>query len=232
MKLTVSLLVLICLSLLLGVQNSSSPADALSAEHTQIKLAADSLDFETLAELSAASSGLRRAYIEYRTALAAELDNRPTEMRAAQSRALALLEELGSNNEFPEIYSLEAAIHLRRMLHSASPEEHQSALELALARGHQLEPENPSVLLMAAMSMRHLGELNGSQAAMADLLIQEAGVQFERRCRNICAASDSTYVWEGLVDSIQPLASLSDAVSLAQVSCSQSAGHAPTVFPS
>src|SRR5690606_27899863 len=110
-------LLLLCASLVSSHQRYQERSQLLVNQHQRIDLAARRLDFQTLTSLSASNSAepLRRAYIEYRLALAAEEAGDLVLMEAALEQAE---NALAHQSQGADIQALGAAIHLRRMLHS------------------------------------------------------------------------------------------------------------------
>ncbi len=214
-------LLLVCLGLGFVYQDHKSNGDTLSHQYHQINIAAETLDLEALTKLSSVSkSNFQRAYIEYRLALTAEKASRPSEMEAALERSLQLLEALNQQATNAESYALTAAIHLKRLTYSKEPKPHRAALDRALILGHELEPENPTILLVAAEAMGQTPDLSTSQTAMAELLRHEAGVQLDRLCSSGCPRKESAYVWQGLVDSLENKSWSSKSMLLAKANCS------------
>lgn len=212
-------LLLVCLGLGFVYHAYHSNLDRLRNEYRQIDLAAHAMNLPALVELSRGSkNNFQSAYIEYRLALAAEKALLFPEMEAALSRSLGLLEAL-KETASAEVYALAAAIHLKRLSLSESPELHRAALDQALLLGHELEPENPAILLVAAEAMAQNPGSSASQTAMAELLRHEAGVQLDRLCRSLCPRKESVFVWQGLLDSLERDSRASGSRLLAQASC-------------
>lgn len=188
-------------------------------QYQQIHSAALHQDFSALDRLSAASSSeLQRAYIQYRRALSAETRRDYPLMRSALDASEAALGRVASQEQKADVHALQAAIHLRRMLHSDQSDEHRKQLDQALTRAHQQDPNNPGMLLVAAMSTRYSAEPNGQEDALYDLMLHEAGVQFARRC-DICASAEQTYIWQGIARSMERETGVSGPWLIARASC-------------
>jgi hypothetical protein len=196
-------------------------AGLLNAHYEQINRAAEQLDLESLSSLREAANGeLEQAYIDYRLALAAEAHNQHELMHTALSRSEATLTTLHPHPyQIADVQALLAAIHLRRMVHSEEPEPHWRALEMALTLGYFQESKNPSLLMVSAMAARYSPEETGGGQAMADLMLHEAGIQFERLCSNLCSASERAYIWQGLAQTMHRETGAAGQWLLAQASC-------------
>ncbi|MDQ2075184.1 hypothetical protein [Marinimicrobium sp. ABcell2] len=222
MKLFVPALILVlCGALTAYHYPNHREANLLNAHHQQINSAAEQLDLDSLASLRATASGeLEVAYIDYRLALAAEAHNQHDLMHTALSRSEAVLKAMQPQPEqIADAQALMAAIHLRRMVHSDEPEPHWRALEMALTLGYHQEASNPSLLMVSAMAARYSSEEAGGGQAMADLMLNEAGIQFERLCSNVCGTSNRAYIWQGLAQTMHRETGAAGQWLLAQASC-------------
>ena len=170
---------------------------------TETDTAMDTLNISKLQQLTTETADYAEAYANYRLGVAKNLIGDKNMAQQALSKAAATLEQLNTTQASAENYALLSAvygmkIYIDNSLASTLGPKSGKALKQAV----QLEPNNPRVKLVQAIS-------NFYQPKQSIKFVNESLEYFEQSCSNICWGHSEAYIWRGLAK--QQLGNMTEA---------------------
>ncbi|NKF52174.1 hypothetical protein G3R49_16540 [Shewanella sp. WXL01] len=165
----------------------------------QIDLAASQVSTTKLAQLVEQTSSYEQAYANYRLAITANITGQSQLTKTALKDARESLEAMNQQQATADSLALLASVYgmvIATDYSQAAILGPQSAVLLEQAQ--ELEPENPRVWLVKAISAFNTPSMYGGGKEKAQTLATQAISYFEQPCSDICWGHAEAYAWRGL----------------------------------
>ena len=188
--------------LLIGTLISTATVFALPVSANQItaiNAAANSMNLKQLETLGEQSQDYDKAYANYRLAIGANILGQPTLASAALNKAQNKLEGLNQGSANAENLALLASVYSMQIgLDTSKGAIYGPKVWASLNQAQTLEPNNPRVLLIKAISAFNTPVQYGGSMENAISLSSKAIDLFANPCDNICWGHAEAYTWRGL----------------------------------
>ncbi|MCL1138034.1 hypothetical protein [Shewanella pneumatophori] len=197
-------------SLALSSALSSQLANAESIEN--IDAAANQMDVNTLKSYSQQGADYQQAYANYRLAITANIVGQPTLAVSALEDAKTTLENLTSTSSTADSLALLSSVYgMLIAFDNGKAATYGPKAGKALAQAKQLEPNNPRITLVEAISAFNTPTMYGGSMQRAADLASQAIELYANPCDNICWGHAEAYTWRGLAK--QNLGDLEGAIA-------------------
>ncbi|QFU24816.1 hypothetical protein FM038_023590 [Shewanella eurypsychrophilus] len=172
---------------------------AMANDIEQIDAAANTMNLEQLQTLSQQGQDYAQAYAYYRLAISANVLSQPTLANSALSHAQSGLEALNRVSSNADNLALLASVYgMQIALDPAKVSIYGSKVGLTLTEAKTLEPNNPRVVLIQAISAFNTPSAYGGGMQKTIMLSNMAIDLFAEPCDNICWGHAEAYTWRGL----------------------------------
>ncbi len=178
----------------LSLVSQSSMAD-ISA----IDSAANAMNINELKQISEQSVDYEHAYAEYRTAITANIVGQRGMFKRSLDEAQTTLENILGREDDVESMALLASVYGMQI--SNDPTKGQTLGMKAgtlLAQAEQIDPNNPRIALVKAMSAYYTPTQYGGGMDKAKQYASVAIERFQSPCDDICWGHSEAYTWRGL----------------------------------
>ena len=166
---------------------------------TAIDAAANTMNLAQLETLGEQSQDYDKAYANYRLAIGANILGQPTLASAALNKAQNQLEDLTQGSANAENLALLASVYGMQIgLDTSKGAIYGPKVGTSLNQAQTLEPDNPRVLLIKAISAFNTPAAYGGSMENAVSLSSKAIDLFANPCDNICWGHAEAYTWRGL----------------------------------
>ncbi|PHQ75460.1 MAG: hypothetical protein COB74_04525 [Shewanella sp.] len=166
---------------------------------TAIDAAANTMNLAQLETLGEQSQDYDKAYANYRLAIGANILGQPTLASAALNKAQNQLEDLTQGSVNAENLALLASVYGMQIgLDTSKGAIYGPKVGTSLNQAQTLEPDNPRVLLIKAISAFNTPAAYGGSMENAVSLSSKAIDLFANPCDNICWGHAEAYTWRGL----------------------------------
>ncbi|GIU51846.1 MULTISPECIES: tetratricopeptide repeat protein [Shewanella] len=169
------------------------------ADISAIDAAANTMNINELKQLSEQSVDYERAYAQYRTAITANIVGQRGVSKRALDEAQSTLESILTREDDVESMTLLASVYGMQI--SADPSKGRSLgmkSGVLLEQAEQLEPENPRIALVKAMSAFYTPTQYGGGFEKAKQYASIAIERYQNPCDDICWGHSEAYTWRGL----------------------------------
>ena len=160
-----------------------------------VDAAANQLDVQTLEQLSQQASGYTKAYADYRLAISANLRADADKAEAALEQAVDILtpaEDAESKALLAAVYGMQIGMNPLKGM-TLGPKAGSTLDDAA-----EIEPTNPRVLLVRAISAYNTPAIFGGGPGNAIEFSNQAIASFRQPCNDICWGHAEAYTWRGL----------------------------------
>ena len=171
----------------------------MATDIEQIDVAANRMNLEQLQTLSQQSQDYVQAYAHYRLAISANVLGQPVLASTALNSAQSGLEALNQVSSNAENLALLASVYGMQIgFNPVKASVYGAKVGLALSQAQTLEPDNPRVVLIEAISAFNTPAAYGGSMENAISLTSKAIDLFTNPCDNICWGHAEAYTWRGL----------------------------------
>ncbi|AQS38459.1 hypothetical protein Sps_03323 [Shewanella psychrophila] len=171
----------------------------MATDIEQIDAAANRMNLEQLHTLSQQSQDYVQAYANYRLAISANILGQPVVASAALNSAQTDLEALNQVSSNAENLALLASVYGMQIgFNPLKASVYGTKFGLTLSQAQTLEPNNPRVMLIEAISAFNTPPAYGGSIENAISLSSKAIDLFANPCDNICWGLAEAYTWRGL----------------------------------
>lgn len=172
---------------------------AMASDLDRIDEAANTINITQLQHLSQQSEDYHQAYANYRLAITANILGQAPLATQALNDAQSRLETLNLTSSNAENYALLASIYgMQVSFNPTMTSAYAVKMGQALSQAQALEPNNPRVALVEAISAFNTPVEYGGSMQKTITLSSKALDLFANPCDNICWGHAEAYTWRGL----------------------------------
>lgn len=190
---------LLLASSFLLISTHSFAATPSNTNITNVDAASNAMNLTQLQQLSGSTQDYDKAYANYRLAISANVMGQKTLASSALSAAQTTLEALETSQANAESLALLSSVYgMQIALDNSKGATLGMKSAKAIASAEQLEPQNPRVALVKAITAYNTPAIFGGSMQNAKTLATTAIERFAQPCDNICWGEAEAYTWRGL----------------------------------